>query len=460
MLLDADALTLFESRVPSLARLIGQRAALITPHPAEFASALGPECGRRARVALRRGTRSSLGRLGAAVLLKGTPTVVSSIDGRRSGERGGNRGARDRRKRRRAEWNRRNDARATRRSVRRGRGRGVDSRTRRRAHPLPRPARRYAASHSTTSLPSCATAGASIVDRRRYPVLAELADRRRRLHERQLVTRTRRRIRCDSSNAERRGARARAESATMRRSYSVPRGEALVASVDSAIENRHFKPSWLSPREIGYRAVAAALSDLAAMAARPLGVLVAIAVPARVARSARRHRRRHRRRRRLGGDARPRRQPERRQRAVDHDDGTRLGVHAAHPRRRASRRSRVRHGPARRTRQLRSVACLAGESPGPFRDRFAHPVPRLARSEMARRTGRLVGHRHLRRTGRRSSTRGAREWRVHRDRRPRRSVFPRSPPGGGGGERRGVRAGRHGAGASTSTRSPVASMFR
>jgi thiamine-monophosphate kinase len=59
----------------------------------------------------------------------------------------------------------------------------------------------------------------------------------------------------------------------------VPRGDAVIASVDSAIENRHFKAEWLSPREIGYRAVAAALSDLAAMAARPLGVLVAIAVP-------------------------------------------------------------------------------------------------------------------------------------------------------------------------------------
>lgn len=60
----------------------------------------------------------------------------------------------------------------------------------------------------------------------------------------------------------------------------VPRGDALVASVDSAIEGQHFRREWLSAREIGYRAVAAALSDLAAMAARPLGVLVALAIPA------------------------------------------------------------------------------------------------------------------------------------------------------------------------------------
>src|SRR4051794_31527869 len=61
----------------------------------------------------------------------------------------------------------------------------------------------------------------------------------------------------------------------------VPRGDALVASVDTSIENRHFRPEWLTPREIGYRAVTAALSDLAAMAASPLGVLVALALPER-----------------------------------------------------------------------------------------------------------------------------------------------------------------------------------
>jgi thiamine-monophosphate kinase len=59
----------------------------------------------------------------------------------------------------------------------------------------------------------------------------------------------------------------------------VPRGDVLVASIDSAIEGRHFRAQWLSPTEIGYRAVAAALSDLAAMAAEPRGVLVAIALP-------------------------------------------------------------------------------------------------------------------------------------------------------------------------------------
>ena len=50
----------------------------------------------------------------------------------------------------------------------------------------------------------------------------------------------------------------------------VPRGEQLVVSVDSAVENEHFRREWLTPREIGYRAVTAALSDLAAMSAMHL----------------------------------------------------------------------------------------------------------------------------------------------------------------------------------------------
>ena len=61
---------------------------------------------------------------------------------------------------------------------------------------------------------------------------------------------------------------------------TVPVGEQLVVSTDSSIEGEHFRREWLTPREIGYRATAAALSDLAAMAAGPLGVLVALSLPA------------------------------------------------------------------------------------------------------------------------------------------------------------------------------------
>ncbi len=60
---------------------------------------------------------------------------------------------------------------------------------------------------------------------------------------------------------------------------AVPRGDSLVASVDTVVEGKHFGPGWLTPREIARRAVVAALSDLAAMAARPLGVLVAMVIP-------------------------------------------------------------------------------------------------------------------------------------------------------------------------------------
>ena len=61
---------------------------------------------------------------------------------------------------------------------------------------------------------------------------------------------------------------------------TVPAGERLVVSTDSSIENVHFRRAWLAPREIGYRAAAAAISDLAAMGASPIGVLVAMALPA------------------------------------------------------------------------------------------------------------------------------------------------------------------------------------
>jgi thiamine-monophosphate kinase len=53
----------------------------------------------------------------------------------------------------------------------------------------------------------------------------------------------------------------------------------LIASTDTSVENVHFKREWLTPAEIGYRAAASALSDLAAMGARPLGMLVAMAIP-------------------------------------------------------------------------------------------------------------------------------------------------------------------------------------
>jgi thiamine-monophosphate kinase len=45
-----------------------------------------------------------------------------------------------------------------------------------------------------------------------------------------------------------------------------------------SVENVHFKREWLTWEEIGWRSVASALSDLAAMGARPLGALISVAM--------------------------------------------------------------------------------------------------------------------------------------------------------------------------------------
>ena len=58
-----------------------------------------------------------------------------------------------------------------------------------------------------------------------------------------------------------------------------PRGEGLLITTDTLNEGVHF-PAGMAPHALGYRALAVSLSDLAAMAARPLWVLVALSVPA------------------------------------------------------------------------------------------------------------------------------------------------------------------------------------
>lgn len=58
-----------------------------------------------------------------------------------------------------------------------------------------------------------------------------------------------------------------------------PAGRTLVASTDAFVEDAHFREGWLTPSEVGARATAAALSDLAAMGARADSVLIAFVVP-------------------------------------------------------------------------------------------------------------------------------------------------------------------------------------
>lgn len=59
----------------------------------------------------------------------------------------------------------------------------------------------------------------------------------------------------------------------------VPAGARLIVSTDTTVEDVHFRASWLTPREVGYRAAMSAWSDLAAAAATPIGGLVALMVP-------------------------------------------------------------------------------------------------------------------------------------------------------------------------------------
>ncbi|HEX2718404.1 MAG TPA: thiamine-phosphate kinase [Gemmatimonadaceae bacterium] len=59
----------------------------------------------------------------------------------------------------------------------------------------------------------------------------------------------------------------------------VPAGQHVAVSTDASVEDVHFRRHWMRPREIGYRATIAALSDLAAVAASPLGLVCALAVP-------------------------------------------------------------------------------------------------------------------------------------------------------------------------------------
>jgi thiamine-monophosphate kinase len=56
--------------------------------------------------------------------------------------------------------------------------------------------------------------------------------------------------------------------------------EGRVVTQDSLVEGVHFRLRWTSWRDLGYKAAAVNLSDLAAMGAEPEGLLVSLAVPA------------------------------------------------------------------------------------------------------------------------------------------------------------------------------------
>ncbi|WP_242344252.1 thiamine-phosphate kinase, partial [Anaeromyxobacter terrae] len=59
---------------------------------------------------------------------------------------------------------------------------------------------------------------------------------------------------------------------------AAPRGEELVATADAVVAGVHFDRAF-SPEDVGWKALAVNLSDLAAMGARPLWALVCLGVP-------------------------------------------------------------------------------------------------------------------------------------------------------------------------------------
>ncbi len=66
----------------------------------------------------------------------------------------------------------------------------------------------------------------------------------------------------------------------------LPGGEGTtVVSTDASVEGVHFRLDWITLREAGWRAAAAALSDLAAAGALPVGLLAAVVAPSEAAES-------------------------------------------------------------------------------------------------------------------------------------------------------------------------------
>jgi thiamine-monophosphate kinase len=57
-------------------------------------------------------------------------------------------------------------------------------------------------------------------------------------------------------------------------------GDGLVVTQDTLVEGVHFKLEWTSWRDLGYKAAAVNVSDLAAMGAEPEGLVVSLALPA------------------------------------------------------------------------------------------------------------------------------------------------------------------------------------
>src|SRR5215831_12034613 len=60
-------------------------------------------------------------------------------------------------------------------------------------------------------------------------------------------------------------------------------GDGLVVTQDALVEDVHFRLDWTTWRDLGWKAAAVNLSDLAASAAEPLALVVTLAAPSHTA---------------------------------------------------------------------------------------------------------------------------------------------------------------------------------
>jgi len=59
----------------------------------------------------------------------------------------------------------------------------------------------------------------------------------------------------------------------------LPDGQTLLVTTDMLIAGIHYRPEDASPRQVGHKAIARAVSDIAAMAGQPIAVVAAMAAP-------------------------------------------------------------------------------------------------------------------------------------------------------------------------------------
>ena len=63
---------------------------------------------------------------------------------------------------------------------------------------------------------------------------------------------------------------------------ALPESEAAVLTTDTLVEDVHFRPVWTTARDLGWKLVTSAASDVSAMGAKPLAVVVSITAPERM----------------------------------------------------------------------------------------------------------------------------------------------------------------------------------